>query len=146
MSSTALRRGLAMAALVPLLTGLTACGDDKKDKDTAASVGSKDCGPLPTADPAAKLSTGFPVRDQVLYEPSMQGTTTIVFGLVDEGSFVEVRDDYVDKLKAAGWKIDGTDQESVEAEAQFSQAGASGTIKVEPFCKGFVTIRYKSNA
>ena len=145
---TTLRRGLAVAALVPLLTGLAACGDDDKDSDEP-QAGQQACGTLPTADPAAKLPPGFPARDQVLYEPSTQGKTLIVFGLVDEGDFVEVRDDYVDKLKAAGWTIDGTDQESVEAEAQFSKktpALQTGTIKVEPFCKGYVTVRYKLNS
>jgi hypothetical protein len=145
MTTAAWRRGLAAATLVPLLAGLTACGDDKKDADSSANKNA--CSTLPTADPAAKLPPGFPDRDQVLYEPSVQGKTTIVFGLVDESSFVEVRDDYVDKLKGAGWTIDGTDQESVEAEAQFSKASPlqTGTIKVQPLCKGYVTVRYKLN-
>ena len=146
---TSTRRGLAAAALVPLLLGLSACGDSDKDKDSGdAAKGSQACGTLPTADPSATLPAGFPDRDQALYEPSTQGKTQIVFGLVNESSFVEVRDDYVDKLKSAGWTIDGTDQESVEAEAQFSKhspALVTGTIKVEPFCKGYVTVRYKYN-
>jgi hypothetical protein len=146
---TTVRRGLATAALVPLLMGLAACGDDDKDKDADSTQGGQQaCGTLPTADPTAKLPAGFPARDQVLYEPSTQGKTQIVFGLVDESDFVEVRDDYVDKLKAAGWTIDGTDQESVEAEAQFSKNPPliAGTIKVEPFCKGYDTVRYKLNS
>lgn len=88
-------RGLTLVALVPLLAGLTACGGDDKKATTAEPNA---CGTLPTADPTAKLPAGFPARDQVLYEPSVQGKTTIVFGLVDESSFIEVRDDYVDKL------------------------------------------------
>jgi hypothetical protein len=144
MRRTHLRRGLAAAALVPLLAGLTACGDDDKDSD---AVGSSDkdraCATLPTADPAATLPSGFPtLSDQVLYEPTTQGTAKIVFALLDEGDFVEVRDELVDKLKAAKYTIDGTDQESVEAEAEFS-GPHRGTIKVEPLCKGYVTIRYK---
>jgi hypothetical protein len=139
MSSTTLRRGLAMAALVPLLTGLTACGDDKKDSGSSGTG----CGTLPTANPAATLPTGFPaLGGQVLYEPSTQGTTKIVYGLLDEGGFVEVRDELVTKLKAASYTIEGTDQESVEAEAEFA-GPQKGTIKVEPRCTGYVTIRYK---
>jgi hypothetical protein len=65
-----------------------------------------------------------------------------VYALLDESSFVEVRDELVDKLKAAKYTIDGTDQESVEAEAEFS-GPQKGTIKVEPRCTGYVTIRYK---
>ncbi len=145
MSRTPLRRALAAAALVPLLAGLSACGDSDSEAGTPSDAG-KACGTLPTADPAATLPTGLPARDQVLYEPSVQGKTTIVFGLVDESDFVEVRDDYVEKLKAAGWTIDGTDQESVEAEAQFSKKDPgliAGTVKVQPLCKGYVTVRYK---
>ena len=96
------------------------------------------------------MPTGLPAVDgQVLYEPSTQGKTQIVFGLVKTNDFVKVRDDYVTKLTAAGWKIDGTDQESVEAEAQFSKPSPlqTGTIKVEPLarCDGYVSIRYKLN-
>jgi hypothetical protein len=138
-----IRRGLAVAALVPLLAGLAACGDDDKDSDDSPQAGQQACGTLPSADPTAKLPAGFPEREQVLYEPSTQGKTAIVFGLVHESDFVEVRDDYVDKLKAAGWTIDGQDQESVEAEAQFSKNPPliAGTIKVEPYCKGYDTVR-----
>jgi hypothetical protein len=145
MRTTSLRRGLALAALVPMLAGLTACGDDDKDADADAGAkpGQQACGTLPSADPAATLPSDFPaLGDQVLYEPTMQGKTKIVFALVDESDFVEVRDELVEKLKAAKYTIDGTDQESVEAEAEFS-GPHRGTIKVEPFCKGYVTVRYK---
>ena len=139
------KRALAIAALAPALAGVTACGDGDKDKDSDSGSASKSCGSLPTANPAATLPTGFPaLGDQVLYEPSTQGKTQIVFALLDESSFVEVRDELVTKLKAASYKILGTDQESVEAEAEFAGA-QNGTIKVEPLCTGYVTIRYKFN-
>jgi hypothetical protein len=143
MRTTHLRRGLAAAALVPLLAGMTACGDSDKDKDEDSTVGQGACTSLPSADPKATLPVSFPaLGDQLLYEPSTQGTTKIVYGLLAESDFVEVRDELVDKLKAAGYKIDGTDQESVEAEAEFS-GPSRGTIKVQPLCKGHVSIRYK---
>ena len=145
MDAPNLRRGLALAALVPLLTGLTACSQTKKtDSDSGPSATSK-CGTLPTADPTAKLPAGFPaLGGQVLYEPSLQGKTQIVYGLLDEPNFLEVRDELVTKLKAAGYTILGTDQESVEAEAEFG-GKQDGTIKVQPLCKGNITIRYKFN-
>ena len=144
MRTTHLRRGLAAAALVPLLAGMTACGDSDKDKDEdGGKPGTAACSTLPSADPKATLPVSFPaLDDQLLYEPSMQGTTKIVYGLLAETDFVEVRDELVDKLKAAGYKIDGTDQESVEAEAEFS-GPSRGTIKVQPLCKGHVSIRSK---
>jgi hypothetical protein len=143
MSRTIVRRGLALATLVPLLAGLAACGDDD-DGDKAA--GAKCV--LPTADPTAKAPAGLPVLDgAVLYEPSTQGKTQIVFALVKESSFVEVRDELKDKIATAGWTITGTDQESVEAEAQFSKASPlqDGSIKVEPVddCEGYVSVRYR---
>ena len=145
MTTALRRRALCAVTAVPLLLGLAACGgssDGDSDSDSEASA-SDACGTLPSADPAATLPTGFPaLGDQVLYEQSKQGSTTIVFGRVDESDFVEVRDELVDKLKAAGYTIDGTDQESVEAEAEFS-GPHGGTIKVQPLCKGNVVIRYK---
>jgi hypothetical protein len=143
MSTTPLRRGLAVAALVPLLAGLAACGDDD-DGDKAAG---ETC-VLPTADPSAKAPAGLPVpAGAVLYEPSTQGKTSIVFALVKESSFVEVRDELKDKIAAAGWTIVGTDQESVEAEAQFSKSPPlqEGSIKVQPVddCEGYVSVRYR---
>ena len=143
MKQSSMRRALCATAAVPLLLGLAACGGSSDgDKDSEATA-SDSCGTLPTADAAAKLPDGFPsLSDQVLYEPSTQGSTSVVFGRVDESDFVEVRDELVDKLKSAGYKIDGTDQESVEAEAEFS-GPHTGTIKVQPLCKGNVSIRYK---
>lgn len=129
---------LALAA-VPLLVVVAGCGADEPG---TARPSAKPCGPLPTADPAASLPRGFPAPRQVLFDPATQGKAHIVFGLVDDGDFVRVRDDLVDRLEAAGYTIDGTDQESVEAEAAFS-GPHRGTIKVEPLCEGRVTVRYK---
>lgn len=133
------RSALFLAAVgMSVLTGCAGASTPAADLDA--------CGPLPTADPAASLPEGLPAREQVLYEPSTQGKTVIVFGLIAADDFVEVRDDYVDKLTKAGWTIDGTDQESVEAEAQFSKKTprlVAGTIKVQPLCKGYLTVRYR---
>ena len=135
-----------LALSVLLLAGAAACGGSSS-KD--ASPSPTPCTDLPSADPAAAMPAGLPPVDgQVLYEPSSQGKTSIVFGLLRTRDFVKVRDDYVGKLKAAGWKIDGTDQESVEAEAQFSKNPPlqTGTVKVAPAsCAGYVTVRYKVN-
>jgi hypothetical protein len=133
---------LVLAGLV--LVGAAACSD------SSSPSSSSECTSLPTADPAATMPTGLPAVDgQVLYEPSTQGKTQIVFGLIKTDGFVKVRDDYVTKLTAAGWKIDGTDQESVEAEAQFSKTPPlkTGTVKVQPLagCGGYVSVRYKVN-
>ncbi|MCA1711385.1 MAG: hypothetical protein LC789_07005 [Actinobacteria bacterium] len=143
MNRPSIRRALCAAAAVPLIV-LAGCGGSSNGStnDEQGPAGTA-CGALPSADPAATLPAGFPVlADQVLYDPKTQGATTIVFARLDESDFVEVRDELVDKLKAAGYTIDGTDQEAVEAEAQFS-GKQTGTIKVQPLCKGKVSIRYK---
>ena len=41
MSNTTLRRGLALAALVPLLAGLSACGDDDDPAKDGVDAGSR---------------------------------------------------------------------------------------------------------
>lgn len=137
-----MRRLLPALVLLPAL--LAGCGGSS---EPAASSGGKPCdGLLKDADPTAKLPAGIPALDgQVLYEPSVQGKTTIVFGRVAKDDFVAVRDELKTKLEGAGWTIDGTDQESVEAEAQFSKTPPlqSGSVKVEPLCDGNVEIRYR---
>ena len=143
MTRTWMRRALCTAAAVPLVLGLAACGGSSDSDSENEAAASDTCATLPSADPAATLPTGYPaLSGQVLYEPSKQGSTTIVFGRVEESGFLAVRDELVDKLKSAGYKIEGTDQESVEAEAEFS-GPQNGTIKVQPLCKGNVSIRYK---
>ena len=137
----AVRRTLALAAVLPILA-LSACSDG--DAEIAAGA-DKACSALPTADAAATLPADFPTfGDVVLYEPSSQGKTSIVFGLIADSDFVKVRDAQVATLKAAGYTIEGTDQESVEAEAEFTGAH-EGTVKVQPLCAGHVSIRYKIN-
>ncbi|MCU1600370.1 MAG: hypothetical protein JWO22_1079 [Frankiales bacterium] len=128
-----------------VLVAATACSGSSSTKG-----GATPCTGLPTVDPGAAMPAGLPPIDgQVLYEPSTQGKTHIVYGLLKTTDFVKVRDDYVTALKGAGWKIDGTDQESVEAEAQFSKGPPlqAGTVKIAPLdtCKGYVTVRYKLN-
>src|SRR3954469_12498653 len=143
MSRNAVMRVIAALAVAPLFAGLAGCGGDS-DKDAEAGNATRSCdGLLKSADANAKLPDDFPkLDDQVLYEPSSQGKTQVVYAHVDESNFVEVRDEIVNKLKSAGYTIDGTDQESVEAEAEFS-GPHGGTIKVQPLCKDTVEIRYK---
>jgi hypothetical protein len=136
---------------VAALVLVTACSGGSNALTTtqptasASTTVSAGCGTLPTADPTASLPSDFPaLAGQVLYEPSTQGKTTIVLAIVNEGDFVAVRDELVAKLKAAGYTIPGTDQESIEAEAEFA-GRHDGTVKVEPLCDGFVAIRYKLN-
>ena len=128
------------AVAVVLLLGLTACGsaDVAPPRDTAAP-----CTSLPAADPAASLPEGFPqLPDQVLYGAASQGATRIVFGRVPGEDFEALRDQLAVSLEEAGYSLDGTDQEAVEAEAHFSRP-VEGSVRVKQLCEGVLEVRYR---
>ena len=130
-----------MRAALVLLLGLTACGSGAPavaPQDAAAP-----CTSLPAADPAATLPDGFPtLPDQVLYGAAAQGSTRILFGRVEGDSFVDLRDRLAADLEDAGYTLDGTDQEAVEAEAHFSQP-TEGSVRVKQLCEGVLEVRYR---
>ena len=136
-----------LLAMAPLLMGLAACGSSGESvAEGAAPAATAPCDNLPAAAPAASLPDGYPaLAGQTLYEPSTQGQTKIVFGRIDQTDFLAVRDELVTKMQAAGYEIEGKDQESVEAEAEF-KGPHDGTIKVQPLCQGKIAIRYKFNS
>lgn len=130
------------SALVLLLAVATGCGGSSVAAPTAADR-AQPCTSLPAADPAAVLPDGFPVLpDQVLYGPASQGATRIVFGRVEGSDFVALRDRLASELTAAGYALDGTDQEAVEAEAHFSSP-REGSVKVQRLCDGVLSVRYR---
>ena len=130
-----------MRAALVLLLAVTACGSGEPvapPQDAAAP-----CTSLPAPDPAATLPADFPrLPDQVLYGPASQGATTIVFGRVEGDSFEQLRDRLATDLEQAGYTIDGTDQEAVEAEAHFSQP-IEGSVRVKQLCEGVLEVRYR---
>jgi hypothetical protein len=139
------------AALV-LLLALTACGSSDSPaaptQDAAAP-----CASLPAADPAATLPEGFPqLPDQVLYGAASQGATRILFGRVPGEDFEALRDELAVALEDAGYSLDGTDQEAVEAEAHFSRTASrrgtgsqpiEGSVRVKQLCEGVLEVRYR---
>jgi len=130
-----------MRRALVLLLALTACGSAEPSappQDAAAP-----CTSLPAADPAAALPEDFPrLPGQVLYGPASQGATTIVFGRVEGEDFEATRDRLATELERAGYTIDGTDQEAVEAEAHFS-APREGSVRVKQLCEGVLEVRYR---
>lgn len=129
------------AALLVTVALLTGCGGEAPDvpvQDAAAP-----CTSLPRADPAAELPAGFPrLPDQVLYGAASQGATRIVFGRVEGDDFEALRDRLATELEDAGYALDGTDQEAVEAEAHFSQP-VEGSVRVKQLCQGVLEVRYR---
>jgi hypothetical protein len=129
---------LAAAPLAALLL-LTGCGSEPPVQADPAEP----CTSLPPADPKAVLPADFPaLADQVLYGPASQGKTRILFGRVPGKDFLAQRDDLVDRLRDAGYTIESTDQEAVEAEAFFT-GPHDGTIKVQRLCVDQLEVRYK---
>ncbi len=101
------------------------------------------CTSLPAADPAAALPADFPaLPGQVLYGPASQGATRIVFGRVEGDDVVALRDRLAVDLVSAGYALDGTDQEAVEAEAHFSTP-REGSVRVKQLCQGVLEVRYR---
>jgi hypothetical protein len=125
-------------ALLLLLTGCGSAQPSPPAQDAAAP-----CTSLPAADPAASLPADFPrLPGQVLYGPASQGATSIVFGRVEGDDFAALRDRLAVDLEKAGYALDGTDQEAVEAEAHFSQP-REGSVRVKQLCEGVLEVRYR---
>jgi hypothetical protein len=138
--------------LLPLLLLVaTACGSGPVAAPAPPSP--PPCTSLPAADPDAALPEGFPrLPEQVLYGPASQGSTRILFGRVPGEDFVALRDRLAGEIEAAGYVLDGTDQEAVEAEAHFSQPGTGaaggwqpreGSVRVQQLCAGVLEVRYR---
>lgn len=128
------------AAALVLLLALAGCGSSEvaAPQDAAAP-----CTSLAPADPTASLPDGFPrLDDQVLYGAASQGATRIVFGRVPGEDFEALRDELAASLEGAGYSLDGTDQEAVEAEAHFSRP-IEGSVRVKRLCEGLLEVRYR---
>ena len=130
------------AAALAALLALTACGSSDAPSVPAPDAAAP-CTSLPAPDPAATLPDGFPrLDDQVLYGAASQGATRIVFGRVPGDDFEALRDQLAASLEEAGYAIDGTDQEAVEAEAHFSQP-IEGSVRVKQLCEDVLEVRYR---
>lgn len=130
------------AKIVPLAgaLALVACGSGGSVATPSPGAA---CTSLPAADPSATLPPGFPqLPDQVLYGAAAQGATRIVFGRVPGEDFEALRDQLAASLTEAGYTLDGTDQEAVEAEAHFS-APREGSVRVKQLCDGVLEVRYR---
>jgi hypothetical protein len=130
------------AVLAVLTLAVAGCGGGAEAPASPPRAAAP-CTSLPPPDPAASLPADFPtLPGQVLYGPASQGATRIVFGRVEGGDFVALRDRLAADLEAAGYALDGTDQEAVEAEAHFS-APREGSVRVKQLCQGVLEVRYR---
>jgi hypothetical protein len=125
-----------------LLLAVTACGSGGPAAPPSPDAAAP-CTSLPAADPTATLPEGFPqLPDQVLYGAASQGATRILFGRVPGEDFQALRDELAVALEDAGYSLDGTDQEAVEAEAHFSSP-REGSVRVKQLCEGVLEVRYR---
>jgi hypothetical protein len=108
------------------------------------------CGDLLKPSPGAAVPAGLDFTvpaGQTLLEVTTQGKTSAVTVYVEGGrkDLVRLRDQAVSDMKAQGYTAAPTDQEpTYEAEGQFG-GKVKGTIKVQPLCTGYDSIRYKFN-
>jgi hypothetical protein len=139
------------AAALVLLLGVAGCGSGAPA--TPAQDAAAPCTSLPAADSSASLPEGFPqLPGQVLYGAASQGSTRILFGRVKGDSFLDLRDRLAGELQEAGYALDGTDQEAVEAEAHFRTSAPQrepgpqpreGSVRVKQLCEGVLEVRYR---
>lgn len=142
-----LSRAASVLGVLSVLAS-TGCGAGGAADTPQAGDGARPCTSLPAPDPAAALPTGFPaLPGQVLYDPGSQGSTTVVFGRVEGTDLFALRDELADRIGAADFRIDGTDQEAVEAEAHFTATTRGlvreGSVRVTSLCAGVLSVRYR---
>jgi hypothetical protein len=100
---------------------------------------------LPAASAAAALPSGFPVPvGSTFYQLSTLGKTKVHFGYVAGTNVVTERDAIKRQLVAAGFHINGQDQEpNAEAELDADSAAHGGTLQVVHFtCAGYLRLRF----
>ena len=138
------RTAWPVAVLLGSVMGAAVLATDGPDaRNTTALRKSLFAAEAQAADPSASLPTGFPqLPGQVLYGAASQGATSIVFGRVEGEDVEATRDRLARELEAAGYTLDGTDQEAVEAEAHFSSP-REGSVRVKQLCEGVLEVRYR---
>lgn len=138
-----MRTSTSLALLLALPLALSACALDKQKAEKAAET---PCGSDFSGTPSKPLPDDVPgPADQTVYQSASQGKTEVWFATVSgtRDHIVATRDALVDKLKAASYEIEGSDQEKgIEAEAEFN-GPHKGTIQVSVACEGKLRIRYK---
>lgn len=133
----------ALALLLALPIALTACEQDKKKAEQAASTA---CGSQFSGTPSKPLPSDVPgPSDQAVYDYLSQGKTEQWLATTSgtREDIVKTRDAIADQLKSAGYQIEGSDQEKgIEAEAEFT-GPHKGTIQVSVACEGKLRVRYR---
>jgi hypothetical protein len=100
---------------------------------------------LAPADPAATLPSGFPAPPgATFYRMARLGRTTVHFAYVAGSNVVAERDAIKRQLVAAGFRINGQDQEpNAEAELDADSAAHGGTLQVVHLsCAGYLRLRF----
>jgi hypothetical protein len=120
------------------------------DRHEKVKDSTRACDDLLKAPPGAAVPSGLDFAvpaGQTLLDVTTQGKTSAVTVYVEGGrkDLVRLRDQAVSDMRAQGYTASPTDQEpTYEAEGRFG-GKVNGTIKVQPLCSGYDSIRYKFN-
>lgn len=141
-----LKIALTVLVLLAALGGLGFYLFERNERAGLAGAAAEPCGDSAAPSGATSLPLDLPLPDGArVLRTAMQGATTVAFASIpgDRDSLVQVRDAVLDGLRAAGYRVDGTDQEpTFEAEAQIS-GPHEGSIRVKPLCTGLLELRYR---
>ncbi len=114
------------------------------ERQGVADKGERACGSLDTPKAGVALPPGVELPEGLkLLDVVTQGRTVLVLSSQagTREQVVQVRDELVDKLVAAGFTRTGTDQEpGYEAEAQLGGRG-DGSLRVRPLCQDRLEVR-----
>jgi hypothetical protein len=134
---------VAVLIALPLALSLASCEKDKKEAEKNSKT---PCGSEFSATASTPLPSDVPgPSDRVVYSYVKQGKTQDWFATTagTRDDIVSVRDAIKGQLSDAGYKIEGTDQESgIEAEAEFT-GPHDGSLQVQVACEGKLRVRYR---
>ena len=137
---------VAPLMLAVLLAAAPACSDGDKEEGEAAAKASCD-GKLVAAKSEAALPSDLPagVTGATFYEVQTDGATKRYFGYTTGTDVVATRDTIRNAFSAAGFEIEGSDEEApAEAEFEWVKGSNEGSVQVIPLCQGHQRIRYRT--
>jgi hypothetical protein len=128
-----MRQAAMCAVLATTVLVLAGCGGDGGEEEAANPQAKAACeGSALSGTP--KLPTSFPqVEDFTFTKQATQGPTEVVEGYF-EGSVKDAHDEYLKKLKGAGFQILFEEVEEHDSEVSWKGEGRSGQVALREDC------------
>ena len=135
-----MRRILAVAMIGVAM--LAACGGGEKDKGEEESAPTEACGAAPASQGSVvtKLPDNFPTPDGVTYTGSSTAGPSTIVDAYFAGELPDAFDEYTSNFHDAGYTVTSSEQESRDAEVNWSGGNATGQVKMEWPCKDRVEL------